>query len=88
MAAPLDLPLPPDVACKVRVHTIVLDQQVLPPDEYSINDFLGAGFKLPKLSEGFRGFRWIHVPVNNLAWVEVSSERPTSRTYVPSRAQK
>ncbi|KAF2681263.1 hypothetical protein K458DRAFT_372123 [Lentithecium fluviatile CBS 122367] len=71
-----------DDICEVRVHAVVPDCEVTWVDT-SIRKFLAPDFNPFESSEPTRstdhtnsdpasrgGFRWIHIPVNNLAWVE------------------
>jgi hypothetical protein len=58
--------------CKVMIHTI-LDRK-LTCYELPVETFLGNDYTLDNLESGIR---WIHMPVNNMAWVEVRTLRGT-----------
>ena len=58
--------LPSHVVCKVRTHTII--DNALEQTECSLNKFFDNSYALPNAGAGFC---WIHMPVNNLAWVDV-----------------
>ena len=58
--------------CKVSIHTI-RDHQNFRVEE-SVDTFLEDDYKLDDLQ---RGFRWIHIPMNNMRWVEVRTLQMT-----------
>jgi hypothetical protein len=69
------LKLPSDVVCNVKIHTITSPD--LNTSDCPIETFLGDDFSLPDVVGD--DFRWIHVPVNHMAWAEVS----IIRRYLP-----
>lgn len=55
--------------CQVHIHTFVVRGGTVAMDRYSLEEFLGDGVRLDDTGHDFR---WVHLPVNSMAWVEVS----------------
>ena len=53
--------------CEVKIHTFRSQQQPTCTEE-TVNAFLREDYQLDALEDGFK---WIHLPVNNMTWAEV-----------------
>jgi hypothetical protein len=66
------IPNPPNLdaeeLCKIQIRLIIASRINHHPDT-TLRTFLSDQFNLPRVSG--KDFRWVHVPMNNMHWVEV-----------------